>query len=340
MGIEKQISDLTSRSCYTPSITQVSLTQLDEMINKVFDKLKNKNKCECVKRINHESYFVNYEFTYVASKKRNIKYDAFVRVDEDSTGFVITYGTCGYCALQIIISKYHKFSNPTFEAESHLPEDIKELNNTVRPMFVKLIDEFENNTRIKIESKPTTTKEEKEMAKEVTVIGMVETDKHEVTPDFVINELDLLHLVDHVIINPPAIIVFWKDGTKTVVTCKEDDQFDEEKGLAMAITKKVLGNKFSYSDKFNTILKKAKRVNDDSKAMITFTNNENDEEDCCTECGGESCSCDEASNIPGPTNEDIMQAIDLLLMRFVEIRQDVDDLKSKSKSKKKKKKDE
>ena len=338
MGTEKQISDLTSKSCYTPAITQVSLAQLDEMVNKVFDKLKNIDKCERVKRINHESYFVNYEFTYVASKEYSIKYNAFARMYEDPTGFVITYGIGGFCALQIIISKYYKYSNPTYEKESDLPEDISAFSIIVKSMFMKLINEFENNTSVK--SKPTTTKEEKEM-KKVTVTGMVETDVHEITPDFVINELDLLHLVDHVIINPPAIIVFWKDGTKTVVTCKEDDQFDEEKGLAMAITKKVLGNKYSYSDKFNTILRKAKRINDDSKAMITFTNNEDDEncEADCTECGGESCSCDEASNMSGPTNEDIMQAINQLLLRFVEIRQDVDDLK-KSKSKKKKKKDE
>ena len=74
MGTEKRISDLTSKSCYTPAITQVSLAQLDEMVNKVFDKLKNIDKCERVKRINHESYFVNYEFTYVASKEYSIKY--------------------------------------------------------------------------------------------------------------------------------------------------------------------------------------------------------------------------------------------------------------------------
>ena len=167
------------------------------------------------------------------------------------------------------------------------------------------------------------------MAKEVTVIGMIETDKHEVTPDFIINELDLLHLVDHVIINPPATIVFWKDGTKTVVTCKEEDQFDEEKGLAMAITKKVLGNKFSYSDKFDTILKKAKRINDDSKAKITFTNNEEN----CDECNV--CSCDETSDIP--TNAELVQVISELTNQFVALRNEVDELKSNNKKKKSKK---
>ena len=40
----------------------------------------------------------------------------------------------------------------------------------------------------------------------------------------------------------PATIVFWSDGTKTVVKCSENDVYDKEKGLAMAIVKKIIGN--------------------------------------------------------------------------------------------------
>lgn len=46
-----------------------------------------------------------------------------------------------------------------------------------------------------------------------------------------------------VIFNDPATIVFWNDGTKTVVKC-QDEPFDSEKGLAMAITKKTMGKKY------------------------------------------------------------------------------------------------
>lgn len=46
--------------------------------------------------------------------------------------------------------------------------------------------------------------------------------------------------------NDPATIVFWADGTKTVVKCQDGDIFDPEKGLAMAISKKALGNKGNY----------------------------------------------------------------------------------------------
>ena len=52
--------------------------------------------------------------------------------------------------------------------------------------------------------------------------------------------------IKDVIFNDPATIVLWKDGTKTVVKCGEDDIYDPEKGLTMAITKKLYGNKGSY----------------------------------------------------------------------------------------------
>lgn len=46
--------------------------------------------------------------------------------------------------------------------------------------------------------------------------------------------------IKKVIFNDPATIVFWKDGTKTVVKCQEGTKFDPEKGLAMAICRHYL----------------------------------------------------------------------------------------------------
>lgn len=51
--------------------------------------------------------------------------------------------------------------------------------------------------------------------------------------------------IEKVIFNKPATIVLWRDGSKTVVKC-EGEKFDPEKGLAMAITKKLLGNNQGY----------------------------------------------------------------------------------------------
>lgn len=52
--------------------------------------------------------------------------------------------------------------------------------------------------------------------------------------------------IEKVIFNPPATIVLWSDGSKTVVKCQEGDFYDPEKGLAMAIVKKTFGNKGNY----------------------------------------------------------------------------------------------
>jgi len=52
-----------------------------------------------------------------------------------------------------------------------------------------------------------------------------------------------------VIHHNPATIVFWDDGTKTVVKCS-NEAYDPEKGLAMAISKKALGNHGRYYETF------------------------------------------------------------------------------------------
>lgn len=55
--------------------------------------------------------------------------------------------------------------------------------------------------------------------------------------------------IKKVIFNNPATVVFWEDGTKTVVKAY-DEEFDKEKGLAMAIIKKLHNNKGNFNDLF------------------------------------------------------------------------------------------
>ena len=61
--------------------------------------------------------------------------------------------------------------------------------------------------------------------------------------------------IKKVIFNDPATIILWEDGTKTVVKAQDKDQFDKEKGLAMAIVKKSLGNEGRYYEIFKKWLK-------------------------------------------------------------------------------------
>lgn len=57
-----------------------------------------------------------------------------------------------------------------------------------------------------------------------------------------------------VIFNGPATIVFWRDGTKTVVKCAKGDTFSEDAGVALCIAKKMMG------DSFHRVLKDAVKM--------------------------------------------------------------------------------
>ena len=60
--------------------------------------------------------------------------------------------------------------------------------------------------------------------------------------------------IKNVVFNDPATIIFWNDGTKTVVKC-ENEPFDPEKGMAMAVSKKFLAeNQGNYYDIFKKYL--------------------------------------------------------------------------------------
>ena len=60
--------------------------------------------------------------------------------------------------------------------------------------------------------------------------------------------------IEKVIFNDPATIVLWSDGSKTVVK-RTNEEFDKEKGLAMVICKRVLGNKGNYFNEFRKWIK-------------------------------------------------------------------------------------
>lgn len=56
--------------------------------------------------------------------------------------------------------------------------------------------------------------------------------------------------IKNVKFSPPATIVFWSDNTKTVVKACAEEPFDKEKGMAMAIIKKICGNNREYFEMF------------------------------------------------------------------------------------------
>lgn len=82
-------------------------------------------------------------------------------------------------------------------------------------------------------------------------------------PYFKLNTTNTTKLpeIKDVIFNEPATIILWADGTKTVVKCQEGEGYDPEKGMAMAISKKALGNKGNYCEVFKKWLPE-EEVND------------------------------------------------------------------------------
>lgn len=57
-----------------------------------------------------------------------------------------------------------------------------------------------------------------------------------------------------VIFHDPATIVFWDDGTKTVVKCQEGDTYNKELGFALCFAKKAMGNQSNFNNTFNKFL--------------------------------------------------------------------------------------
>jgi len=66
-------------------------------------------------------------------------------------------------------------------------------------------------------------------------------------------DFDITNSIDRVIFNNPATIVIWNDGTKTVVKAY-NEEFDKEKGLAMAIIKFLSANKGNFNNVFKKFI--------------------------------------------------------------------------------------
>ena len=82
----------------------------------------------------------------------------------------------------------------------------------------------------------------------------------------------LMFKIKKVIFNDPATIVFWKDGEKTVVKCQDGEEFDKEKGLAMAIVKYCCGNHGFYNDIFRKWCDEDGDENDKEEISSPFEN--------------------------------------------------------------------
>ena len=86
-------------------------------------------------------------------------------------------------------------------------------------------------------SRPTTADKKKETKKPVDSFETKQSTNRRVK-------------IRDVIFSDPATVVFWSDNTKTVVKARGGEKYDKEKGLAMAIIKKITGNAGNYYEIF------------------------------------------------------------------------------------------
>lgn len=61
--------------------------------------------------------------------------------------------------------------------------------------------------------------------------------------------MNISNKIKKVIFNDPATIIIWTDNTKTIVKAV-NEPYDPEKGMAMAIAKRVLGDKGNFNNVF------------------------------------------------------------------------------------------
>lgn len=81
-----------------------------------------------------------------------------------------------------------------------------------------------------------------------------------------VNQVDLA--IKKVIFNDPATIILWKDGSKTVVKCGDHEKYDPEKGFAMALAKRYLGNRGRYYELFKRHLPEKTFTSDNDEVLV------------------------------------------------------------------------
>lgn len=157
--------------------------------------------------------------------------------------YVLARSECNY-----VFSNYayalidNNFAVRAYNIEYASHEDITEHDNRVKRYYIPetLNTWFYNLIERTLEKKPVT---------KITVHHMGEV-RYDKFPTLNSN------FIKRVIFSDPATIVFWEDGTKTVVKTQDGEKYDKEKGLAMAIAKRVFGNERDYYNVFKRWMRK------------------------------------------------------------------------------------
>ena len=74
-------------------------------------------------------------------------------------------------------------------------------------------------------------------------------------------------IIKKIMYKPPATIIFWNDGTKTVAVCEKGDVYNRELGFALCVLKKKYGNK-KVHDMFDKYVHSVSTYSKDDGAMV------------------------------------------------------------------------
>ena len=73
--------------------------------------------------------------------------------------------------------------------------------------------------------------------------------------------------IKKIMYKPPATIVFWNDGTKTVAVCEKGDAYNKELGFALCVLKKKYGNK-KVHDMLDKYVHSVSKYSKNDNAMV------------------------------------------------------------------------
>lgn len=73
--------------------------------------------------------------------------------------------------------------------------------------------------------------------------------------------------IKKIMYKPPATIVFWNDGTKTVSVCEKGDTYNKELGFALCVLKKKYGNK-TVHEMLEQYVHNANEYNEKDNAVV------------------------------------------------------------------------
>lgn len=190
------------------------------------------------------SSIVNEKSEYEWMIAVNVFYRIKAVMKTDYTPVSITYDSSGTCT--------HRLMDIKVVVCSDLPRGCVILDKACPESNKKLLGDISNGYSYVEASKPKFTFSPHDIPNYFTAPDESPTIMYNEMYNYnKMKEKNMLRFnIVNVIFNDPATIVFWRDGSKTVVKCK-DEPYDPEKGLAMAIAKYCLGSNATKGDYYN-----------------------------------------------------------------------------------------